>query len=235
MNNPKIAVILAGGKGTRLKPLTDTIPKPLIEVHGKPVVEHLLDLLKKYGVEEVCFCVGHLKEKVIGYFGDGRQSGLKIKYIEEDNPLGTAGPLRKARKFLKESFIVSNADELKNIEIDKMFDLHKKSGAWCTVALTRADDPSQYGVAVLKDDKILRFIEKPKKGGAPSNLINSGFYIMEPEVLDIIPEGFSMLEKDVFPKLAAEGKLAGFPFSGQWFDTGTFERLEKARREWKDV
>lgn len=235
MELPKIAVILAGGKGTRLKPLTDTIPKPLIDIHGKPVAEHLLGLLKKYGVREAYFSVGYLKEKIKGYFLDGSKFDLKIKYIEEDEPLGTAGPLKKAKDFLKETFIVSNADELKKIEINKMFELHKKSGALATIALTKIEDPSQYGVVVLDDNKIIKFIEKPKKEEAPSSLINSGFYMIEPEVLEMIPEGFSMIERDIFPKLASQGKLAGFPFLGQWFDTGTFERLEKARKEWVDI
>ncbi len=231
----KTAVILAGGKGTRLKPLTDNTPKPLIDVHGKAVSEHLLDLLKKYGVQQVYFSVGYLKEKIKLHFRTGEEFGLEIKYIEEDEALGTGGPLKKAENFLKETFVVSNADELKKIEIDSMFELHKKTGALATIALTTVEDPSQYGVARLEGSKILEFIEKPKREEAPSNLINAGFYIMEPQVLGIIPEGFSMLEKDVFPKLAAEGKLSGFPFSGQWFDTGTFERLEQARKGWVDI
>ena len=136
---------------------------------------------------------------------------------------------------LTESFIVSNGDELKDINIEEMYQLHKESNALVTIALTTVEDPSKYGVARLSGSKILEFVEKPKKEEAPSKLINSGFYIMEPEVIDLIPKGFSMLEKDVFPKLAKMGRLFGYPFSGQWFDTGNIERYEKALKEWKDI
>ena len=115
-----------------------------------------------------------------------------------------------------------------------MLALHKKENALATIALTRVEDPSQYGVARLEGNKIMEFVEKPKKEEAPSNLINAGFYIIEPDVIRLIPKGFAMFEKDVFPRLAKNGRLAGFRFSGQWFDTGNIERLEKARREWID-
>lgn len=235
MHIPKKAVILAGGQGTRLRPLTLTTPKALVEIHGKTLTEHILDLLKKYNVEEVFLSIGYLKDKIMDYFGDGEKFGIRILYIEENEPLGTAGPLKAAKDFFTESFIVSNGDELKKIEIDKMFGVHKKEHALITIALTKVENPSMYGVARLEGNKILEFVEKPKKEDAPSNLINAGFYIIEPRVLDLIPEGFSMLERDIFPRLAKEGKIAGFPFSGQWYDTGNFERLEKARNEWRDI
>jgi mannose-1-phosphate guanylyltransferase len=135
----------------------------------------------------------------------------------------------------RETFIVSNGDELKDIDIDEMFKAHKRSGALVTIALTTVNDPSAYGVARLSGNHILEFVEKPSREEAPSNLINAGFYLMEPEVLDMVPDGFSMLEKDVFPVLAKEGKLFGFPFSGQWFDTGDMERYEKALKEWNSI
>ena len=125
---------------------------------------------------------------------------MNIIYVEEDAPLGTAGPLKLAKKYLKESFIVSNGDELKNINIPRMFRLHKRKNALATIALTTVDDPSSYGVARLDGSRIVEFLEKPTSPA--SNLINAGFYILEPEVIDMIPKGFSMLEKDVFPKLA---------------------------------
>jgi len=149
--------------------------------------------------------------------------------------LGTAGPLKLAKDLLKKTFIVSNGDELKNINIEEMYKLHKDNKALATIALTTVNNPSVYGVARLSGSKILEFVEKPKKEEAPSNLINSGFYILEKEVIDYIPKGFSMLEKDVFPKLAKQGKLFGYPFSGQWFDTGNLERYEKAIKQWKDI
>src|SRR3989338_1086506 len=234
-NVPRKAVILAGGHGTRLRPITYEIPKALIPIHNRTLTEHIFELLKKYEIREAILSVGYMKDKIKNYFGDGSKFGLKISYIEEDAPLGTAGPLKLAKQFLNETFIASNGDELKDLNIEEMYKLHKEKNALATIALTTVDDPSLYGVARLSGTKILEFVEKPKRKDAPSNLINSGFYIIEPEVIDMIPKGFSMLEKDVFPKLARQGKLLGYPFSGQWFDTGNIQRYEKAIKEWKDI
>jgi NDP-sugar pyrophosphorylase family protein len=232
---PEKALILVGGKGTRLRPITLKIPKCMMDVHGKTVTEHMFDLLKKYGVRDVILSTGYLKEKVRENYGDGSKFGVNINYVEEDEPLGTAGPLKLAKNFLKDSFIATNGDELKSINIPRMFRLHKRKDALATIALTTVDDPSHYGVAKLSGSRILEFVEKPKKEEAPSNLINAGFYILEPEVLDMIPDGFAMLEKDVFPKLAKQGKLRGFPFEGQWFDIGNLERYEIAKKKWKGI
>ena len=232
-NIPSKAVLLVGGKGTRLMPLTEKIPKALLPIHGKTITEHLFDLLKKYGIRDAVLCVGHLKDKIKGHFGDGSQFGINIAYVEENEQLGTAGPLKLAKKYLKDSFIVSNGDELKDINIPRMFRLHKRKDALATIALTTVDDPSHYGVARLDGSRIIEFVEKPTK--APSNLINAGFYILEPEVIDMIPNGFSMLEKDVFPKLAKLGRLRGFPFAGQWFDIGNIERYKIAEKKWKGI
>ena len=232
---PKKAVILAGGKGTRLRPITYEIPKALIPIHGKTLTEHLFDLFKKFGVTDIIMCVGHMKEKIIKHYGDGSGFGVKITYIEEEEPLGTGGPIKKARNLLRETFIVSNGDELKNVNLNEMYNIHRNNNAKCTIALTTVSDTQNYGVAHLSGSRILEFVEKPKKGKEPSNLINSGLYIMEPDVINLIPKGFSMLEKDVFPKLAKEDSLCGYPFSGQWFDTGNIQRYEKAIKEWKDL
>lgn len=234
---PKKALILCGGKGTRLRPITTEIPKPLIPVHGKALIEHLIDLFKKYDIREILISIGYKKEKIKEYFGNGDRLGVNITYIEEseDAPLGTAGPLKKARPFLTETFIVTNGDELKDINLEEMYDIHKENKAMATIALTTVPDPSNYGVAELSGSRILRFIEKPPKEEAPSNLINSGLYILEPEAIDLIPDGYAMLEKDVFPIVAYNGKLFGYPFNGQWFDTGNIERYDRALREWKGV
>lgn len=232
-NIPGKAVLLVGGRGTRLKPLTDKIPKALLKVQGKTITEHLFDLLKKYGIRDVILCTGYLKEKIKEYFGDGSRFGMNISYVEEDKPLGTAGPLKLAKKYLKDSFVVSNGDELKDINIPRMFRLHKRKNALATIALTTVDEPSRYGVARLDGSRIIEFVEKPQS--PPSNLINAGFYILEPDVIDMIPEGFSMLENDVFPKLARMGRLRGFPFAGQWFDIGNIERYKIAENKWKGV
>ena len=234
-NIPEKAVILVGGKGTRLMPLTSNKPKCMMDVQGRTITEHMFDLLKKYGIREMLLSVGHMREKVKEYYGDGSKFGVNISYIEEDKPLGTAGPLKLAKPHLKDSFIVTNGDELKTINIPRMFRLHKRKNALATIALTTVTDPSQYGVARMSGTRILEFVEKPKAENAPSNLINAGFYIMEPEVINMVPEGFSMLEKDVFPKLAREGKLRGFLTGSQWFDIGNLERYEIAKKKWVGV
>ncbi len=238
MKKIETAVLLCGGKGTRLRPVTYEIPKSLVPIQGKTLLEHLLDLLKKYGIKNVILSVGYLKDNIKQHFGDGSRFGINITYVEEDTPLGTAGPLgllKTLNMLPNRAFITSNGDELKDINITEMYKLHKAKNALATIALTRVEDPSQYGVARLEGNRILEFVEKPKKGEAPSNLINSGFYILEPSIVDIVHNGFAMLEKDVFPLLARQGKLFGFSFKGQWFDIGNPERLEKARREWKGI
>jgi len=234
-NAPKIGLILAGGRGTRLKPITDEIPKPLLPIQGKPVIEYTLDLFKKFGIKKVLLSIGYMGDQIKEHFGNGKKFGLDIIYIEEDTPQGTAGPLRLAKKYLTETFVMCNADELKDIDLEEMYLFHKENNAIGTIALTTVPDPSIYGVAKLQGNKILEFIEKPKKEKAPSNLINSGLYILEPSVLNYIPDGNEAvsIEKQVFPLLATEGRLYGYHFSGQWFDTGNFERFEKARTEWK--
>jgi|TARA_Y100000310_G_scaffold284075_1_gene306555 NDP-sugar pyrophosphorylase family protein len=229
---PEKAVILVGGKA---KPITSKIPKCMIEMQGRTVMEHLLDLLKKYGIRDMIISVGYMKEKVKEYYGDGSKFGVSITYVEENKSLGTGGPLKLAKSHLKDSFIVTNGDDLKNINIPRMFRLHKRKDALATIALTTVADPSQYGVARLSGSRILEFVEKPKASEAPSNLINAGFYILEPEVINMMPDGYSMLEKDVFPKLAKEGRLRGFPFAGQWFDIGNLERYGIAKKKWSGV
>ena len=234
-NVPKTALILAGGIGTRLQPITFEVPKPLLTVHDRTLLEHLFDLFRKFGIKNIIISIGYKGHKIKETIGNGRKYGVNVTYVEESKALGTAGPLKLAAHLLKETFIVSNADELKELDLMDMNISHNKSKAAATIALASVDDPSAYGVARLQGNKILEFIEKPKKEDAPSNLINSGLYILEPEVLDYIPEGFSMLEKDVFPRLAREGKLYGYPFSGQWLNTGTLELYENAIKEWKDI
>jgi len=234
-NVPKKALILCGGKGTRLRPITYELPKALIPIRDKTLTEHLYDLFKKYEIKEIYLSVGHKKEKIMKFFGDGTNFGVNVKYIEEDEPLGTAGPLRLGKAIFTEPFIVSNGDELKDINLEEMYKIHKANDALITIALTTVPDPSSYGVARLSGSKIIEFVEKPSKEDAPSNLINAGLYIVDPKVIEMIDKGFHMLETDIFPKVARLGRLVGYPFSGQWFDTGNMERYEKAIKEWKGV
>lgn len=229
------AVILCGGPGTRMRPITYEMPKPLLPVQGRPILEHIIDLFKKYDVQDITFAVGHLKEKIKNHFGDGLSYGIRASYIEESEPLGTAGSLKCLEGRINETFIVSNGDELKDVNIDDMLEKHRQNNALATIAMTEVAEPNYYGVAKLENEKILEFIEKPEKGSEPSNFINSGMYILEPGIFKRIPAGFAMLEKDVFPKIAADGRLYGYKFKGQWFDTGNFERYENAIKNWKGI
>ncbi len=234
-NRPKKAILLLGGKGTRFRPITYELPKALLPVQGRTVPEHIIDLFKKYHIKDLIFSIGYMADKIMAYYGDGSKYGVNITYVVEKEALGSAGAIKLAAKELKEPFIVTNGDELKDIDLEEMYLFHKQNNALVTAALTTVKDPSAYGVAKLEGNKILEFVEKPAKDKAPSNLINSGLSIWEPQALKLIPDGFSMYEKEVFPKLAKDGKLYGYIFSGQWFDTGTPERYERAIKEWKGI
>lgn len=229
------AVILCGGKGTRLRPLTNSKPKPLVLVQGKPIVEHIFDLLKKYGIRDVVLSVGFMKEKMMSEKERWEKMGISITFVPEDEPLGTGGPLRLMSGMLKSTFVLSNGDELKDINLKEMYESHRKNNALVTIAIKEVEDPSPYGIARLDEDRITEFVEKPDKDIAPSNFANAGLYIIEPEVNKMVPGGFVSLEKDIFPQIAHMGKLFGFRFSGQWFDTGTHERLVMAEKEWRGI
>ncbi|MBU2476491.1 NTP transferase domain-containing protein [Candidatus Micrarchaeota archaeon] len=227
------AFVLAGGKGTRLKPLTDNTPKPMIEVKGKPVLQYVIELLSKYQIKNVVIALGYKSEKIQEYFGNGEKFGLNIEYVIEKEPLGTGGPLRLAKDLLVDEFLMFNGDNLTNINLKDMFEFHKKNNAFATIALSSVQDPKNFGVIEMEGNKIRKFIEKPVS--PKSNLINSGTYILKPEVIDMIPKGFSLIEKDVFPKLSEQGKLYGYVYNGQWFPTDTIERYEQAKKEWKGI
>jgi len=229
------AIILVGGEGTRLRPFTYELPKAMLPIQGKPMVLHVLEQLKSHGIVDIVLAIGYKGEKIREFFADGHQYGLDIKYVTETKPLGTAGPLRLAKKYLKEPFFIVWGDILSHLDLTDFMHYHKEHGGLATVALTTVSDPSRYGVVMLNGNKIIGFIEKPEKGKAPSNLINSGIAIMEPEVINkYVPKhGKAMVEYDIYPKLAKEGKLFGYPFQGQWFDTGTHEAYERAIKEWK--
>ncbi|RLE41430.1 hypothetical protein DRJ19_05890, partial [Candidatus Woesearchaeota archaeon] len=226
MRKVKKAVILAGGKGTRMRPFTYEIPKPLIPVQGKPLVQHILDLLRKYDIRDVIFSIGYKGEKIKEYFSNGAKFGFNITYVEEEEELGTAGPLRLMEDLLDGTFLMFNGDILTNLDLGEFILYHNNHEGIATIALTSVEDPKRYGlVKISEDGKILSFMEKPQEKDilAGKSLINAGIYVMEPEIINYVPNGYSMLERDVFPKLAEEGKLYGYEFVAQWFDTGTHE------------
>jgi NDP-sugar pyrophosphorylase family protein len=231
----KHAILLAGGKGTRMRPYTYEIPKPMIPVQGRPLIQHIVELLRKYEVKEIIFSVGYMSDKIKEYFGNGSKFGVNITYVEEETELGTAGPLNLLRDKLNETFLMFNGDVLANIDLKDFVSFHEEKKGVATIALTAVSDASRFGVARLRGDNILQFTEKPPVGKETSNLINAGVYALEPEVLKYVPKGRAMMEKDVFPKLAKRGLLFGYHFDGQWFDTGTPDSYELAIKNWKGV
>ncbi|MBU1201350.1 MAG: nucleotidyltransferase family protein [Nanoarchaeota archaeon] len=234
----KTAIVLAGGFGTRLRPLTYEVPKPLIPVQGVTLTEKVISKLKEAGVSKVYLSIGYMADKIIDYF-KGRDVGVKIEFLVEKEPLGTGGCFHLlSKKQIKEDFskdfIVVNGDNLFDLDWEKMLLLHKKNDALITIALTEVEDVTSRGVVKLSGDRIVKFVEKPKKEDAPSNYISSGYYIFSSKVfLELPAEKKFMLERELFPKVASNKKLFGYYDSGQWFDTGTFERWEEVIAKWK--
>lgn len=225
------AIILAGGLGTRLRPLTESTPKPLLPIKGKPIVEHALLNFKKHNITEVVFSIGYRADLIKEYFGDGSKWGINIEYCVEDEPLGTGGAIRKATEGVKETFLVINGDNLADFDWRELVDTHKRNNAKITLALFPVEDVTQYGIAELDGEKVLRFVEKPTKENAPTNLNNAGGYVMEPDVLEILPQGFCMIEKDCFEKMSPQGNIFSYRHNGQWFPTDTLEKYYRAEKE----
>jgi len=230
----KKGFILGGGEGTRLYPLTLEIPKPLIPVGKKPVVSYLVELYLKNGINDIKI---NVQEKHLGDFYKWKATYFpkeKIEFIVESYPSGTFTPFAKKTdpKWFNEAIVVSNGDELKELDVKKMFSWHKKQNVLATIALVKTKNPENYGTVKMEGDKIIEFIEKSKK--PTSNYVNCGLYIMEPGVKKYFPDEakFSMTEIDLFPKLAKLGKLAGYKWEGKWNDTGTFKRWEEAIKNW---
>jgi len=229
------ALILAGGFATRLRPLSCSRPKTLFPIVNKPLLQWIFERLSNNGINEAVLAVNALTQFYIRQYRT-QKSGLKVKFSIDPPkmPLGTAGPIKKAEKLIghDDPFIVLNGDIFADLSYKKLFDTHKKSGALATIALCSVEDPCSFGVAeMINGNLIRRFIEKPAKGKAPSNLINAGAYILSPKVFDYIPEGRAVsIEREIFPKLAEEGKLCGYCVDGLWMDIGKPEEYLKANK-----
>jgi len=226
------ALVLVGGEGTRLRPLTYKVPKPMLEINNRPMLEYVIENLREQGVGKVILSVGYLAEMIRGHFGDGSSLGVEITYVEEAEPMGTAGPLDLAREHLDETFLMLNGDVLSRVDVHDLIRFHRRNGGIATIVLTTVEDPSAFGVVSIKGNDVLGFVEKPKREEAPSNLINAGMYVLEPEVLDYVSKGPAMIEREVFPVLAREGKLKGYLYEGKWIDIGTPEKLREAIETW---
>jgi NDP-sugar pyrophosphorylase family protein len=222
------AVILVGGMGTRLRPLTDICPKPIVPVLNYPFLEHSLAHLKQFGIVDVILAMSYLPDAIPEYFEDGERFGMRLTYCIEKEPLGTAGAVKNAAAYLDSPFIVFNGDDV-FIEMDlhEAFTFYCEKRAKATIFLTRVEDPSAFGVVETdKNQKVQRFIEKPPPGTTMTNWINAGGYILDPEVLEYIPSGqHYMFENGLFPSLLSmQAPVYGYHYKGYWMDMGTPEK-----------
>lgn len=220
------AVIMAGGEGSRLRPLTCNRPKPMVPIVNKPVMEHIIELLKKYGIRDIAVTLQYMPENIKDYFGDGSEFGVNLKYFTEDVPLGTAGSVKNAEEFLDETFIVISGDALTDINLNKALEFHKESGAIATLVLKKVESPIEYGVVVTdKIGKITRFLEKPSWGEVFSDTVNTGIYVLDPEVLSYFKANQLFdFSKDLFPILLNENRpMYGFVTEDYWCDIGDLD------------
>jgi mannose-1-phosphate guanylyltransferase len=228
---PIQAVILVGGEGTRLRPLTFTTVKAMVPVLNKPYIEHLFEHLESHNIKEIVLAMGYKPDSIKDYFNN-KDATVKLIYSLERIPLGTAGAVRNADQFINKNkpFFILNGDIFSDLNFTDMLKFHKQKRAKVTIALTPVDDPTRFGVVDVDGDRrIHRFIEKPKLEEAPSNLINAGTYILDPEILEYIPKDKKfMFEHDVFPKLILDDvPVFGYPTSTYWVDIGTPENYQK--------
>lgn len=221
------AIILVGGEGTRLQPLTHAIPKPMLPVLNRPFLEHTIAYLKKFGARDIILALSYLPEVIQDYFGDGSKFEVQLTYALESRPLGTAGAVKNAEQYLNDTFVVLNGDIFTDLDIADMLALHRHKEAKTTIALTWVDNPCAFGVVDTdRDGRIQRFVEKPSPDQVTSNWINAGIYILEPEVLKYVPaNSHYMFEKGLFPLLLDRGEpVYGYNFRGNWLDMGTTEK-----------
>lgn len=228
------AVILAGGYGVRLRPLTYTRPKPMLPLAGKPVLHHIIDFLAENGFNDIIVTSNYLRSQIENYFGGGNDFGVRLSYPVEPEPLGTAGCVKNIERILgDETFVVIQGDNITNIDLSKAVEVHQERKGLATILLVKVDDASEFGIAKLNGkSNITRFVEKPKTKEKFNNLANTGLYILEPEVLRHIPaEGSFDFSKDLFPRLMRSGeRLMGYEVRGTWFDIGRIEDYLSANR-----
>ena len=218
------SIILAGGKGTRLRPLTMHTPKPIVPIAGYPFLLYQLELLKRADVRDVILSLSYQPQKIEDKIGDGTDFGVRVSYAVEASPLGTAGAYRNAAGFIRETTVVFNGDVLTDIDLNEVIRFHRERGAIATIVLTPVPNPTAYGlVETGKDGRVRRFLEKPKPEEVTCDTINAGIYILEPKVLEYVPEGEAfMFEYGVFPKLLEAGdSFYAFVWRGYWRDIGT--------------
>jgi mannose-1-phosphate guanylyltransferase / phosphomannomutase len=225
------AVVMAGGEGTRLRPLTSNQPKPMVPIVGKPCMEHIVELLRAHGFEDVVVTLAFMPQAIRGYFGTGEAHGLDIRYSVEETPAGTAGSVKLAEEALDEPFLVISGDALCDIDLTALVDFHRTHEALVTIALKSVDNPLEFGIVVTDEDgRIERFLEKPSWSQVFTDTINTGIYVVEPEVLREIPTDRPYdFSKELFPRLLEKGKrLYGWVAEGYWQDIGNLDQYRQA-------
>ncbi|MBI4143358.1 NTP transferase domain-containing protein [Candidatus Woesearchaeota archaeon] len=226
------ALILAGGFGTRLKDIVKDVPKPMARIAGKPFLEHQILFLKEQNITDIILAVHYMAGTIKSYFGTGHRWGVNLTYSEEDAPLGTAGAIKKAEKYIDDAFLVMNGDSYSKVSLMNFLDFHKSNKSGFSISLTKSKDTLHYGNTIMDGSKIAGFSEKESKEGSESALINSGVYIFEPEIFNLIePDRNVSLEHEIFPKLAREGRLYGFVYEGYFMDIGRPETYNQFKRD----
>jgi len=217
--------VLVGGFGTRLRPLTLTRPKQMLPVVDRPMIERVVGTLASHGVTEAVLSLGYRPDAFVEAYPDGRCAGIELHYVVEPEPLDTAGAVRFAARSagIDETFVVVNGDVLTDLDLSALWKLHHERGGEGTIALTPVDDPSRYGVVPTDDEgRVEAFVEKPPPGTAPTNWINAGTYVLEPSVIDRIPDGRKVsIERETFPAMVEDGSLFAVPSDAYWVDAGT--------------
>src|SRR5947207_1474125 len=225
------AVVMAGGEGTRLRPLTSNQPKPMVPIVGKPCMEHIVELLRRHGMDDVIVTGAFLPQAIRSYFGDGESLGVNIEYSVEESPLGTAGSVRLASGRLDDTFVVISGDALTDVNLEKIVAFHREEQAAVTIGLKSVENPLEFGIVVTDDEgRIERFLEKPSWGQVFSDTINTGIYVLEPEVLRHIPtDRPSDFSKELFPRLREMGRPTyGYMMAGSWADIGNRHQYRRA-------
>ncbi|MDQ2085972.1 mannose-1-phosphate guanyltransferase [Herbivorax sp. ANBcel31] len=228
------SVIMAGGEGTRLRPLTCNIPKPMVPMVNKPVMEHIIELLKKHSLTDIAVTLQYMPNKIKNYFNDGREYGVNLKYYIEDKPMGTAGSVKNAEDFLDDTFIVISGDALTDIDLSKAIDFHFSKKSMATLVLKKVEIPLEYGVVVTDEEgRITRFLEKPSWGEVFSDTVNTGIYILSPEVLKYYnKDEIFDFSKDLFPLLLKDNKpMYGYVSEEYWCDIGDLNAYSQAHKD----
>jgi mannose-1-phosphate guanylyltransferase/phosphomannomutase len=227
------AFILAAGAGTRLRPLTFELPKPMIPLVNKPVLEHTIDNLKRHNVSSIMMNLHTMPELITNYFGNGKNFGVEISYSKEETLLGTAGGLKKCKNFFDSTFAVMSGDGLSDVDITSAVEFHKKKKSLATMVLKKVETKFSYGITLTnRFNKIVDFVEKPSWGDVFSDTVNTGIYIFEPEIFKYIPDGFYDFGKDLWPKLLKLNKpIYAYIMNGHWTDIGNIDEYKNGTRD----